>query len=101
MQNQELSFGDGNRVNTGHSAFDINGLSGLSKSDNLCLQDDDLFEEKLKFDRKNSKRSTRDQYEKIGLGSGGEYVLKENQYIISPENEKYKIVKYLGQGTFG
>lgn len=42
-----------------------------------------------------------EQDEEIGLGAGGEYVLRENQIIISPENVKYKIVQYLGQGTFG
>lgn len=28
-------------------------------------------------------------------------MLKENQIINSPENVQYKIVQYLGQGTFG
>lgn len=39
--------------------------------------------------------------QEIGLGTGGEYVLRQNQIIISPENVKYKIVDYIGQGTFG
>ena len=47
------------------------------------------------------KQQKDDNNEEIGLGLGGEYVLKKNQIIISPENEKYKIVQYLGQGTFG
>lgn len=47
------------------------------------------------------KQQRDDINEEIGLGHGGEYVLKQNQIIISPENQKYKIVQYLGQGTFG
>jgi hypothetical protein len=35
------------------------------------------------------------------LGAGGEYVLRENQVLRSPEGVHYKIVGYLGQGTFG
>lgn len=37
----------------------------------------------------------------IGMGSGGEYVHCKNQILISPEGKKYKIIQYLGQGTFG
>lgn len=37
----------------------------------------------------------------VDIGAGGEYVLKQNQIIVSPENAHYKIVQYLGQGTFG
>jgi len=35
------------------------------------------------------------------LGSNGEYVLPHNHIITTPEGINYKIVKYLGQGTFG
>ena len=35
------------------------------------------------------------------IGSGGEYVLRENQILLSPEGTAYKIIGYLGQGTFG
>lgn len=37
----------------------------------------------------------------IGMGNGGEYVHCKNQILISPEGNRYKIVQYLGQGTFG
>ena len=72
----------------------MNDLSGLNRTDNVVVQDDDYFHERLKRDRQNSMRCQRceDPNEEIGLGSGGEYVLKENQIITSPENVKYKIV---------
>jgi hypothetical protein len=38
--------------------------------------------------------------QEVELG-GGEYVLSENQILVTPEGVQYKSVKYLGQGTFG
>lgn len=37
----------------------------------------------------------------VELGSNGEYVLSQNQVIQSPDGVEYKIIQYLGQGTFG
>ena len=47
------------------------------------------------------KEKASDKRQREAIGSGGEYVLKQNQIIISPEGDQYKIVGYLGQGTFG
>lgn len=66
-----------------------------------CVPDHDSeFDSLLRRDRANSMRHPYDE-EEIGLGNGGEYVLRQNQIITSPENVRYKIVQYLGQGTFG
>ena len=43
----------------------------------MVVQDDSMFEETLRRERLNSKRYQRaDLEEEVGLGSGGEYVLK-------------------------
>lgn len=47
------------------------------------------------------RKEKRQKKEKEILGAGGEYVLRENQILHSPEGYRYKIVGYLGQGTFG
>jgi len=37
-----------------------------------------------------------EQRNEIEIGTGSEYVLRQNQVIISPENVRYKIIKYIG-----
>lgn len=49
-------------------------------------------------DQESSSQQTTNEVE---LGSHGEYVLSQNQVIRSPEGTEYKIIQFLGQGTFG
>lgn len=49
-------------------------------------------------EKESSSQQTTDEVE---LGSHGEYVLSQNQVIQSPNGTEYKIIQFLGQGTFG
>lgn len=70
-------------------------LGGLGQQGNRVGQFNDAVR------REKATRRMQNEEQEVGLGTGGEYVLRRNQIIESPEGHRYKIVGYLGQGTFG